>query len=347
MAIRYRKEYQSWQVYWNDSHGKRRSKTFGTRSEAQKYNALILALGSGRDDEADITSSVKNHQTKTLDCVYLAYVCEKQFTKRELGCHRSNCQFFLKKLEGIPIADITTQDLEQVKQEMLSAFSPATAHNRLSILRTLIYYAIRKGYMPSIVFPKIPSAHYKRFIPPTPDEIRQMYAVAPPHLQRVLIFGSAFGVRIGQSELFSLKWTDIDLERRILRVHGARKNEAAAYREVPIRADLLPIIALWKAEDALSGCQNIIQYKGSAVKSVKRSWGKMLADAGISRHIRPYDLRHAFGTELVAAGTDIATVASLMGHSSPQMLYKHYLFVMDRQKIQAVENLPVPPINVP
>ena len=62
--------------------------------------------------------------------------------------------------------------------------------------------------------------------------------------------------------------------------------------------------------------------------------------AFIERRIRPYDLRHAFATELIAAGVDIGTVAKLMGHSGPTMLLTHYQYVMDRQKREAVENLP-------
>ena len=47
-----------------------------------------------------------------------------------------------------------------------------------------------------------------------------------------------------------------------------------------------------------------------------------------------------FGTELVAAGADIGTVAKLMGHSSPTMLLNHYQYVMDKQKVRAIESLP-------
>ena len=38
------------------------------------------------------------------------------------------------------------------------------------------------------------------------------------------------------------------------------------------------------------------------------------------RRIRTYDLRHVFATEASAAEADIRIVASLMGHSSPNMI---------------------------
>ena len=346
MAIRYRQEYGSWQVYWNDpKDGKRHSKTFRDKIDAEKYNsALVHAAKLGR--LADVTTSTTTtcSNSKTFGQLYIDYVCEKQFTKRVLACHRSNCLFFLDYLQNRALGDISASDLEYIKTKMVEKFSPATAHDRLSILRTLIYYAIRKGYMPAVVFPRIPAPRYKQNVPPTPEEIQRMYAVAPPHIQRVLILGSAFGMRIGRCELFQLTWSDVDFERNVLRIHGSKKNDAAQYREVPIRRDLVPVFGIWKAEDAKIGAQYIIHYGTHAVQSIKRSWRTVLKTAGITRYIRPYDLRHAFGTELVAAGVDIATVAHLMGHSSPQMLLKHYLFVLDKQKISAVEQLPTPPI---
>ena len=53
---------------------------------------------------------------------------------------------------------------------------------------------------------------------------------------------------------------------------------------------------------------------------------------------------------MVAAGVDVGTVSSLMGHSNPTMLLTHYQYVMDKQKRAAVEALPsisdVPKLHV-
>ena len=167
-----------------------------------------------------------------------------------------------------------------------------------------------------------------------------MYQAAPPHIRRVIILGAYCGVRIGACELLHLTWADVDLQKRVLRVHGSHKNENAPYREVPIREKLVAIFAEWQREDLSAGSEYLISYEGKPIRSIKTAWQTMLKNAGITRRIRPYDLRHAFGTELVAAGTDIGTVAKLMGHSSPAMLLKHYQYVLDRQKIEAVEKLP-------
>lgn len=62
----------------------------------------------------------------------------------------------------------------------------------------------------------------------------------------------------------------------------------------------------------------------------------------VQRRIRPYDLRHAFVTEAIAAGVDIGTVGKLVGHANLTMILKHYQHVLSSQKRAAVEAIPEP-----
>lgn len=191
-----------------------------------------------------------------------------------------------------------------------------------------------------IRFPKLPPALYEKFIPPSPEELSSILSVAEPHIVRVVILGAQCGVRVGPSELLRLTWDDVDMLQQVLRVHGAKKNASAPWREVPIRNSLMPIFESWRAEDARLGIPHLIHYNGRKVASIKTAWRHTLQRAGIHRRIRPYDLRHAFATELIAGGVDIGTVAKLMGHSSPTMILSHYQYVLDTQKRAAVEALP-------
>ncbi|MBR5997969.1 MAG: tyrosine-type recombinase/integrase, partial [Deltaproteobacteria bacterium] len=70
------------------------------------------------------------------------------------------------------------------------------------------------------------------------------------------------------------------------------------------------------------------------------AWENTLKRAGITRRIRPYDLRHFFATQMIAAGVDLGTVAHLMGHTGTTMLLQHYQHVLSKQKKAAVEALP-------
>ncbi len=345
MAIRYRKKYGTWQVYWNNPlTGKRESKSFTDKGDAEKEDSLVRHRLKF-DRESFREKEIKPRDLITLEEVYLGWLCEKQITVKELEVQRCKMLYVLIHYGGKPIRQITVEDLENIKSHFLAdkRLSPGTVHTRLAALRTIIYWAMQKGYMEQIRFPQIPSPQYKTFIPPTPEEILAIYNVASPHIQRCIILGAYLGIRVGACEMFGLTWDDVDLVRGVVRVHGARKNLNAMWREVPIKDTLLPLFEKWLIEDRASGSTYLIHIKCKPVGKIKHAWQNALKRAGITRRIRPYDLRHAFATELVAAGVDIGTVAKLMGHSSPMMLLKHYAYIMDSQKKNAIEALPAMP----
>lgn len=347
MAIRERKGRASpWQVYWNNPlTGKRECLNFASRQEAEKHDSLIkhrikFDRESFRQEEKE---NEKEQQARdvTLETCYIAYLKEKQFSKKGLSWQMDAMRYPLQKIGLLPMTELTRKHLEQLKAEMLAMpVKQASTRGRLSVLRTVLRWCAAQGYMEPVEFPKLPPAQYEKFVPPTPAELEAIMAVSAPHIVRTVVLGAQCGVRVGPSELFALTWEDADLVRGVLRVHGAKKNPSAPWREVPIRESLLPLFRKWKEEDAEAGFPYIIHHNGRQVSKIKTAWLAALRRAGITRRIRPYDLRHAFATELIAGGVDIGTVAKLMGHSSPTMLLQHYQYVMDGQKRAAVEALP-------
>lgn len=355
MAIRERKGRSSpWEVYWiNPWTKKRESRSFADRHEAEKEDSLIkhrLKFDRESFDKGDVYEQETQEDTvlSLHDC-YSLYLQEKQFSKKSLRWQIVSMSYPLEKLGALPITGITKKHLEKLKDEMLAMpVKTVTTRGRLSVLRTVLRWCAGKDLMPPVAFPTLPPAHYEKFIPPTPEELAAMMAVAAPHIVRIIVLGSQCGVRVGPSEMFRLTWNDVDFSRRVLRVHGARKNPNAPWREVPIRESLVTLFEEWHREDAAKGIPYLVSYGGRRLShQIDKAWRHTLHRAGITRRIRPYDLRHAFATELIAGGVDIGTVAKLMGHSTPIMLLTHYQYVMDTQKRAAVEALPDIPLMSP
>jgi integrase len=203
-------------------------------------------------------------------------------------------------------------------------------------------WAVRRGYIEQLPrLPELPENRHEKFVPPNSEEIRRMMTAAGPHIQRVIVLGTKLGLRVGVCEMFQLKWSDIDLEDGVVHVRAAKKNKAEPIREVPIMSSLLPLIRAWKEMDEAEGMEYVIHHNGKPItRSIDGAWHNMLERAGITRRIRPYDLRHAFATDAIAAGADIGTVARLMGHANVTMTLTYYQHVATKQKKQAVEALP-------
>ncbi len=112
-------------------------------------------------------------------------------------------------------------------------------------------------------------------------------------------------------------------------------------RAVPIQKELVSLMRQWFTEDKARGIEYVISYRGHPIQSIKTAWKATLRRAGITGYFRPYDLRHAFATNLIVAGWDYGTVADLMGNSV-QIVAKHYQYVSTPQKRRAVSALPLP-----
>lgn len=345
MAIRYRQGRASpWQCYWNNPlTGKRECANFVTEEDAKKHDSLIkhrirFERESFKKEEMEEQGE---GSVLTLEACYLCYLKQKQFNRNAIHWQMDAMRFPLRKVGKYPIVSIKYEHIVGIMEDLQKQdVKPVTVRGRMSVFRTVLRWCADNGFCDPIRFPKLPPAHYEKVIPPTPEELSALMAVAAPHIVRVIVLGSQCGVRVGPSEMLRMKWTDIDIHQRVIHVHSAKKNPNSEWRDVPIRTSLVPVFSAWKDADAAAGTDWVVHVNGRPISSIKNAWRETLRRAGVVRRIRPYDLRHAFATEAIAAGVDIGTVANLMGHSSPTMLLKHYQFVMDGQKRAAVEALP-------
>jgi len=162
-----------------------------------------------------------------------------------------------------------------------------------------------------------------------------------------LLLSVSLGVRVGPTELLALKWADADLERGIVRVWSANKNPKRPFRDIPIRADILHALKIWKEEDKRLQPETIVHYKGNPIQSLKRAWATCKEKANIARRLRPYDLRHAFATYAIDAGADLKDIADIMGHADATMVLRHYQHGKEESRRAAVESIPDLPLYVP
>lgn len=78
--------------------------------------------------------------------------------------------------------------------------------------------------------------------------------------------------------------------------------------------------------------------KAGHLTTIKKFAGKMFSEAGLS-DARPYDLRKAFASRLVASGADLKTIMSITGHTQINVLMKHYAHVMDGKQKEVLDKV--------
>ena len=352
MAIRKREgKARPWQVYWrNPFSGRQESACYETLKEAEKADDMIkFRLKHERDSfrKAAPAHKEEDEPDNSFEAIFYSYLKEKQFNKETLHMMLTSLRQALLMIGRKRIDCISRQDLAAILMALSNQrVKDSTRRSYMRRLYTIIRWAQKHGFLETLPqFPDLPHAQYEHFVPPTPEECSAIMRCAPPHVQRIILFGSKFGIRVGPSEMFKLRWQDIDFSRSVVRVQAAAKNKAEPWREVPIKSSLLPLLRIWHDEDAKLGVEYVIHFAGAPIKSIQTAWNASLRRAGIKRHIRPYDLRHAFATDAIAAGADVGTVAKLMGHVNAEMVLTHYQHVLTKQKKAAVEALPDVPLE--
>lgn len=343
MAIR--KKGNRFQVYYRNPNTRRQeSVTVKDRAEAVKMDALIkYRIQFEPDTFKKEERTVKEKKGDTFEDAVWLFLKAKRYSRESLKSQLMQLKPWLEAFSGLALDEIDKAAIGQVKMTMLGdGRKPSTVRRKMAALRSVLRWAEDEGIISSAPkMPPFPAEENERFVPPSQAELLAMLRAAPDHIQRVIILGFTFGMRIGGSELFRLSWEDVDLARRVLRVPSSRKNKHEPWRELPIRDALVPVFRRWYELDRQRGVMpvTVVHWNGEPVSSIKTSWAATCRRAGV-RYVRPYDLRHAFATEALAAGVDVGTTARMMGHTSPVMLLTHYQHVLDAQKKEAMDRLP-------
>jgi len=184
---------------------------------------------------------------------------------------------------------------------------------------------------------KPPRAYDAIIPPPSGTEVSMILDAAADHLKRAVILSYYLGLRPGAIELLSLTWLAVSWESKSILVTSAHKG-GPEKRAVPIHPKLLPILKAWYKDD-----QNphgpIVHYRNKPIHSIKSSWRHALLTAGITRRLRPYDLRHAFATAALENDANIKALSEIMG-SKPETLMRTYQHVSSTLRRATVNKIP-------
>jgi len=200
--------------------------------------------------------------------------------------------------------------------------------------------------------PKYARADIRPF---TVGEVKAILKQAQPHRVHAL-FVIAFFLGLRQGEMFALEWSDVDWERRTLRIerqaanNGGRILIKAPKTKNGRRTLDLPNEAL----DALRGRQTRALKDGQAGNSLifpareggyiqrssfaARHWKKILEACGIDAR-GLHHARHTFATHALTEGCPLHVVSKILGHSSPTVTLETYAHLIDTAQRGTVEKV--------
>jgi integrase len=167
----------------------------------------------------------------------------------------------------------------------------------------------------------------------SPEEVWALARAATSEQDRALLLTAAFtGLRMG--ELIALHWRDVDFAGSVLRVRASyavgalTAPKSGKVRSVPLAPDVAQALAMLSQRERFTGDDELV-FPGELGgflddSALRRRYKAALKCAGL-RALRFHDLRHTFGTRMIAKA-DIRRVQEWMGHADIQttMRYLHY-----------------------
>ena len=232
-----------------------------------------------------------------------------------------------KKFGGKFINQLTVEDVEDYQAWRKSAgVTNSTVNHETAVLKTAINRAVRNGHLPPTNL-----QHFRKLKenPPRerylnqsdPNELdRLLKACAKrkdaPHLLPIVLIFLNTGMR--PSEIFRMKWTDIDFSLRIIFVRRSKNGKNLRKCMNDMVVDVLSRLPKHPTSPYV-----FCNKEGQPLKGIRTSWGKALKEAKIEGY-HFYDNRHTFASFVRQKNTsDLGLLKDLMGHSSADMVLRY------------------------
>jgi site-specific recombinase XerD len=146
----------------------------------------------------------------------------------------------------------------------------------------------------------------------SPEEIARFLEAAPGLTYRAAL-SVAYGAGLRAGEIVSLKVSDIDSKRMVIRVEQGKGRKD---RYVMLSPSLLELLrAYWKAKRPqgwLFPGQNRVN--PLTTRQLNRACHAAAVVAGIDKRVSLHTLRHSFATHLLEQKVDIRVIQVLLGH---------------------------------
>ena len=160
------------------------------------------------------------------------------------------------------------------------------------------------------------------------------------YLKPMVLISINTGIRRG--EMFSLKWDDVDFQRKTMTVTGATAKSGKT-RHIPLNREALETLEGWKRQSNLANDLVFVSGNATRFDNISTSWEGILDLAKITE-FRWHDLRHHFASSLVMRGVDLNTVRELLGHGDLKMTIR-YAHLAPQVKADAVAKLDIPRLD--
>lgn len=328
-------QHQAWLVDYRDAAGKRRSKQFARKKDADAWQT-----------QAAWHVSQGTH-TPSSQSVTVAEAAKLWVARaRSEGRERSTTQAYdgLARLHvapllgGVKLSQRSRPAVEAFRDQLVATRSKAMAAKGVRALSSILAEAQRRGLVAQNVAQgvRVNRGSRDRALVeiPSREELRAMLSAADPDFRPMLLTAIMTGLRA--SELRGLRWSDVDLKAGTITVSqradqwasiGPPKSRAG-HRTIPISAAVVSELREWKLRSPKGPLGLAFpDTKGAVINHknlLERRYYPTQVRAGLAKRYSFHALRHADASAYIKQKVDLKRLACWLGHGSIQLTIDRY-----------------------
>lgn len=261
------------------------------------------------------------------------------------------------KLNGILITDMVGNKAEELYEQICfpnENLSGSLIKSISCVLNQILNYC-NIHYHTNIRPPERPKAHMAaKPVETLPQSeqiqlLREIYKDMDHNKLGILLCLST-GLRLG--EICSLKWSDIDLDGKLLYVNRTVQRIAVdahptktilfedvpksmfSKREIPLPDSIIPYLSAFICPEGY-----VISGKGpTEPRTYQYRFQRLLSEAGVGKH-NFHAIRHTFATNCINSGADVKSLSEILGHSNVNITLNRYVHPTIDTKRKHLNNL--------
>ena len=225
----------------------------------------------------------------------------------------------------IALGATTTSDVRRFVMELMGPrkYTPVSVRRKIAALRAYFTLQKREGRRADNPAQDVPPPKAPKRLPHVMSEsevgklLRTRVAGKSDEqrLRDVAMMELLYASGIRRAELVGLNLSDVDLDRRLMRVVGKGNKQ----RTVFINRAAADAIRSYLGVRPRSADEALFLSRRKTRLSHRQAWvvfREFAQLSGLAKHVTPHVMRHSFATHLLENGADLMTIKELLGHES-------------------------------
>ena len=306
-----------WWMTYRDALGRQRFESCKTTRKDDAEQRLIDRRKEAMEGILP-AARIKPITLEDLEERYLAFVGHQ----RGLATKRIHFAHFKRVWGSPPIHTLTVEVLDQYRGHRRGeGVGPATINREMATLKHTLSKAVEWKLLRKAAREELTAI--RKYQEPDgrlrylsgPAEADRLLQACDDSIRPIVLTAIHTGMRKG--ELLGLTWDAVDMAHGFIRLRQTKNGKA---RALPLNETLWALFSCLRTRQDVPWVFHDAQ--GHRYKDVRHLFDQACEEAGLT-DFHFHDLRHTFASWLVMKGVPLATVSTLLGHTSPTMTLRY------------------------